>query len=159
MRGLYLEDFAIGEAITLGTSLFTRQAIHRFARCYDPQPFHLDDAAAMASPFGALCASGWHTAAEWMRCYVAFYDRCRRELIERGAAVPEPGPSPGFDSLRWPRPVYIDDEVTYSTVPTATKILKSRPGWGMLICDNRGFKQSGECVLSFNGKVMVRVRG
>lgn len=158
MRGLYLEDHAIGEAITLGSSRFPRNAILHFARSFDPQPFHLDDEAARASPFGALCASGWHTAAEWMRCYVAFINRLREELIDGGMAFPEPGPSPGFQDLRWPRPVYVDDEVTYSTTPTAKRILKSRPGWGMLSSDNRGLNQSGECVLSFTGKVLVRLR-
>ena len=159
MNGLFLEDFTIGEVVVLGASRFTRDAIVRFARAYDPQPFHLDDAAARASPFGALCASGWLTAAEWMRCYVAYYSRCRKELMDRGATAPEPGPSPGFANLRWPRPVYVDDEVTFSTVPMATKILKSKPGWGMLRSDNRGVNQSGECVLSFDGKVMVRMHG
>ena len=94
-----------------------------------------------------------------MRCYVAFTTVCRKELIDGGATAPELGPSPGFANLRWPRPVYVDDEVTYSTTPTAKRILKSRPGWGMLSSDNRGLNQSGECVLSFNGKVLVRLRG
>ncbi len=159
MTGLYLEDFAIGETTILGTSHFSREAILRFARRWDPQPFHLDDIAARASPFGGLCASGWHTAAEWMRCYVTFCERIRRELTSRSAAAPAPGPSPGFDNLRWPRPVYVDDEVTYSTICTAKRILRSRPGWGMCSSDNRGVNQRGECVLSFRGKVLVPARG
>ncbi|MDP9137689.1 MAG: MaoC family dehydratase [Pseudomonadota bacterium] len=159
MNGLFLEDQKIGEAVVLGSTRFTRDAILRFAGAWDPQAFHLDDAAARASPFGALCASGWHTAAEWMRCYVAYYNRCRKELIERGAPAPEPGPSPGFANLRWPRPVYVDDEITYSSIAVATTILRSRPGWGMLHSDNRGINQSGDSVLSFDGKVMARLRG
>jgi acyl dehydratase len=158
MKGLHLDDFVIGETITLGTSLFTRDAILAFARSWDPQPFHIDDVAARQSPFGALCASGWHTAAEWMRCYVDFHDRVRRQLAERGVPAPEPGPSPGFNDLRWPRPVYVNDAVTFSMLPTATRSLRSRPGWAMLISDNRGINQAGLCVLSFSGKVMVRLR-
>jgi acyl dehydratase len=158
MNGLYLGDFVIGECVILGSSRFTREAIMSFARAFDPQPFHLDEDAARESPFGALCASGWHTAAEWMRCYVAFYASLRRNLAARGVPAPELGPSPGFTNLRWPRPVYVDDEITYSSLPSSAKFLKSRSGWGMLSCDNRGVNHSGECVLSFIGKVMVRVR-
>ena len=38
------------------------QQITDFARRFDPQPYHLDEAAAAASIFGGLCASGWQVA-------------------------------------------------------------------------------------------------
>ena len=126
MKGLYLDDIAIGCEETLGSHHFTREAVLRFARRYDPQPFHLDDAAAARSHFGALCASGWHTAAAWMKCYVDFNARHRKERAERGEQLPEIGPSPGFENLKWLKPVYPDDVVTYICRMTDKRALKSR---------------------------------
>jgi acyl dehydratase len=69
--GNFFEDRNVGETYSLGSETFTREATVAFAREFDPQPFHLDDAAAKASLFGALSASGWHTTAVWIRQYDA----------------------------------------------------------------------------------------
>ncbi|TJV67306.1 MAG: dehydratase, partial [Mesorhizobium sp.] len=61
------EFFCIGVTVTLGSHRFEPEAIKAFARKYDPQIFHLDEEAAKNSVFGGLCASGWHTAATWMK--------------------------------------------------------------------------------------------
>ena len=64
---LTYESFTPGETVTYGAALMTREAIVEFARRYDPQPFHLDAAAAKTSLLGGLAASGWHTACTLMR--------------------------------------------------------------------------------------------
>ena len=69
MIGFY-EDFVIGAENRLGSHEFTREAIILFATAYDPQPFHVDDAAGAASIYGSLCASGWHTACICMRTLI-----------------------------------------------------------------------------------------
>ena len=82
-----------------------------FAAQFDPQPFHLDEAAAKASLFGALSASGWHTAAGWMKCYVATNQAAEARIRAEGR-VPAPlGPSPGFENLVWHRPVTPGDRL------------------------------------------------
>src|SRR5262249_20279147 len=63
----YFEDIAVGERASFGSYTFTSAEIKSFAARFDPQPFHLDEAAAAQSPYGALMASGWHTIAVWMR--------------------------------------------------------------------------------------------
>ena len=70
-RSNYFEDRVIGECAELGSHTFGKDEIVAFAREYDPQPFHLDEEAAKSSLFGALCASGWHTAAHYIRLSVA----------------------------------------------------------------------------------------
>jgi acyl dehydratase len=70
MIGLFYEDHRVGQSVTVGAHEFTREAIIAFARPYDPQPFHLDDAAGATSLFGSLCASGWHTASVCMRLLI-----------------------------------------------------------------------------------------
>src|SRR6185295_12495507 len=64
---LFWEDFPVGQVREFGAYRVTREAVLAFARQFDPQPFHLDDAAAEASLFGRLAASGWHTCAIAMR--------------------------------------------------------------------------------------------
>ena len=106
------EFFEIGVTTPLGSYVFDAEGIKAFARKYDPQPFHLDEEAAKNSVFGGLCASGWHTASVWMKLNVA--------TPTNGAAWqgtgPEPvfGPSPGFSNLKWLKPVFAGETVTFT---------------------------------------------
>jgi acyl dehydratase len=159
MKALYFEEIELGTKELLGSHHFSREAILRFAHAYDPQPFHLDDDAAAKSHFGALCASGWHTAAGWMKCYVDFNDRHRRERAKRGEKVPTIGPSPGFENLKWLKPVYAGDTITYFSSMSSKRPLRSRAGWGLLGSANIGINQKGEEVFSFDGKVLVQRLG
>src|SRR5476651_525747 len=70
MTDRYFEDFAVGDTFDSASILVTETDIVEFARVYDPQPWHLDAAAAMNSPFKGLVASGWHTTAVTMRLFV-----------------------------------------------------------------------------------------
>jgi acyl dehydratase len=159
MKGLYLEDIPIGMQDVLGSHHFTREAVLRFARAFDPQPFHLDDGAAARSHFKALCASGWHTASGWMSCYVTFNERHRQKRARLGERLPDIGPSPGFENMKWLKPVYPGDTVTDVSLVTGKRSLKSREGWGLLLTANTGTNQKGEAVFSFDGKVLVQLRG
>src|SRR4030088_2459163 len=66
----YLEDFAVGQTFDSGRLRIDGERALAFAAEFDPQPFHLDEAAARRSIFGGLTASGWHTAAVTMRLLV-----------------------------------------------------------------------------------------
>src|SRR6478672_13588753 len=85
----FWEDFPVGQVREFGHYAVTREAVLAFAREFDPQPFHLDDAAAEASLFGRLAASGWHTCAMTMRML------CEGYLLESASLG-----SPGIDNLR-----------------------------------------------------------
>jgi len=69
-KPLYLEDFATGETFRSGSFTVTPELVKEFASFYDPQPMHLDEAAARASLFGELVGSGWQTLAITMRLMV-----------------------------------------------------------------------------------------
>jgi acyl dehydratase len=154
----WLEDLEIGAYIELGRETFTKEKIVDFASQYDPQIFHLDEEAARKSLFGALSASGWHTACLWMRNVVMTRDRIQRELREQGIETPQGGPSPGFIHLRWPKPVFVGDTVTYG-MQTIEKRPTSKPGWGLVFSHNTGFNQHGELVFEFRGSGFIRTRG
>jgi acyl dehydratase len=158
MIGLYLEEIEPGMVVDLGSHHFTREAIIDFALKYDPQPFHIDEAAARTGPFGVLSASGWHTAAGWMKRYVATNQAADARMRAEGRKPAHLGPSPGFTNLRWLKPVTPGDTITYRSTVTGKRELNSRPGWGLVFSMNEGFNQKGELVFSFEGKVLTPKR-
>ncbi|WJR65999.1 MaoC family dehydratase [Neorhizobium sp. CSC1952] len=143
-----------GRKITTGTLLFTAEDIVRFARKFDPQPFHVDAEAAKNYVFGGLCASGWHTCAGWMKTYIAYWRQEVARLESAGIAAPKLGPSAGFKKLQWLKPVYAGDSITYSVTLTESRPLASRPGtWiNMTVCD--GVNQHGDMVMCYEGTVL-----
>lgn len=154
----FCEDLVIGEEAALGSYVFTADNIISFARKFDPQPFHLDEAAARESAFGGLCASGWHTAAAWMKCMVGHRERGREAALRAGLPVPELGPSPGFTDLVWRRPVYAGDVIRYHSRITDCRFSRSRPGWGLVFTHNSGINAAGETVFAFAGCVFWKAR-
>lgn len=154
----YLDDIAIGDTETIGSYRFSAEEIVDFARRFDPQPFHLSEEGARNSLFGRLCASGWHTAAVWMKLMVAHFERETRAALARGDDLVTVGPSPGFDDMRWLKPVYVDDTITYRNEVIEARPSASRPGWGVLRSRNQGINQHGELVFEFIGTVMWPTR-
>ena len=110
-RPCYFEDLAVGQRYLGGTTSVDLEAIKAFAAAFDPQPFHLDEAAGQASVFGRLVASGWHTMALTMRMLVEGELRSLWGLVGLGA-----------DELRWPRPVVPGD-----VLRVAWEVLEVRP--------------------------------
>ena len=72
--------------------------------------------------------------------------------------MPPLGPSPGFETMRWPKPVYAGDRVTFSTVVTGKREMASRADWGLVFAHNIGVNQRGELVFQFDGKLLVARR-
>jgi acyl dehydratase len=154
----FFEHISVGERTEIGRYTFTADAIKAFAARFDPQPFHLDEAAAERSHFGRLCASGWHTACVWMRLVIEHRKREDDERRARGEAVAALGVSPGFRDLKWLKPVYVGDTITYATEVTDKRSSLSRSQWGIMIARNSGANQHGEQVLSFVSTVFVERR-
>src|SRR5512135_1976091 len=128
----YFEDIAIGERIPVGSHTFKADEIKTFAARFDPQPFHLDESAAERSHFGALCASGWHTAVVWMRLMVETRRREAEAARARGEPIAAYGPALGFRELKWLKPVYAGDTIDYSSEVIETRASGSRPGSGLM---------------------------
>lgn len=148
----WLEEFTPGEIIELGHHAFTAETIVDFARDFDPQPFHLDEEAGKRSLFGGLAASGWHVACAWMALWIAHQTRAMTERTATEGAAPIPGPSPGFDDMRWLRPVLAGDTVSYRSTITSARPSASRPDWGVLTSRNEG-RIGDTLVFHFTGHV------
>lgn len=115
---VYLEDLTVGQSFTNGPVELTAADIKAFARQFDPQPFHLDEAAAEASLFGALAASGWHTAALTMRLLVTGGPALGWGFIGAGGEV------------KWPRPAFAGDALTLHAEIIRINPSRSRPDRG-----------------------------
>jgi acyl dehydratase len=154
MSDIYWEDIAIGTRRELGDYTFMEKEIVAFAKKYDPQPFHLDPQAAKDSMFGGIIASGWHTAAVWMKLSLA----ARARETADGQRTVRSGVSPGFEDMKWLKPVRPGMTLTYSSQITGKTELRSRPELGLVKSLNEARDESGELVMSFVGKGFVQRR-
>src|SRR5258706_12148684 len=102
---LYLEDLQVGQQFISGSCQMETARIKEFAAEFDPQPFHLDEAAAEASVFRGLAASGWHTAAVAMRLLVAGGLPFANGIIGFGGGIAWPQPTPPGDTLQVAREI------------------------------------------------------
>jgi acyl dehydratase len=149
MSLLYLEDLAPGQRFAGGTpARMEDERVRTFAAEFDPQPFHLDDAAAAASIFQGLAASGWHTAALTMR------------LLVDSAFKPAGGiVGAGFDELRWPLPVRPGDELRVECEVLEVRPSKSRPDQGLVKLRTTTLNQDYKPVQISVGNLVVKRRG
>lgn len=154
MSDIYWEDIAIGTRRELGDYTFTEEEIVAFAEKYDPQTFHLDPQAAKDSMFGGIIASGWHTAAVWMKLSLA----ARARETAGGQRTVRSGVSPGFEDMKWLKPVRPGMTLTYSSQIISKTELRSRPALGLVKSLNEARDESGELVMSFTGKGFIQRR-
>ena len=148
------EFFEVGVFTPLGSHIFDAEGIKAFARKYDPQPFHTDEEAARKSVFGGLCASGWQTAATWMKRNLATPGG--RRWTGPGPA-PVFGPSPGISNLKWLKPVYAGETVSFGRTAVSHRAMASRPGWRMLTVRAECVDSTGAKVIEFESAVLVKV--
>jgi acyl dehydratase len=137
---IWWEDFKVGDEAELGRHTFTEEEIVRFARQFDPQPFHLDAEQARAGPFGSLIASGWHTCAVGMRLLC---DALMHRSVSLG--------SPGVDEIRWLKPVRAGDTIAYRRIVVESRASSTRKGVGLVKQRWEAVNQHGELVLTMEG--------
>ncbi|WP_298826807.1 MaoC family dehydratase [uncultured Piscinibacter sp.] len=143
----HFEDFTPGSVRESGGKTVSREAVPAFAQEFDAQPVHIDDAAAEASLFGRLSASGWHTGAMTMRMI------CDGHLLEAASLG-----SPGIDSLRWLKPVHPGDTLSVRLEVLESRPLGSRPDVGLVRSCREVLNQDREVVLRMEGWGMFRRR-
>ena len=153
---MWFEDVPLGVRTVLGSYTFTEENILAFARRYDPQPFHVDKEAAAQSIYGGLIASGWHTAAVWMKLTIAH----RRAQIAAGApAVQDNFVSPGVREIKWHRPVRPGTTLTYVNETFAKHDWPTLPKFGLIEGINEARDEAGLLYYSFINRVLIARRG
>ena len=143
LEPLYLDDLSVGQRFTSAEHEIDEAQIVEFARRFDPQPFHLDDAHARGTMFGGLAASGWHTAAITMRLIVGERAPFAGGVVGAGAEVAWPGPTRPGDVLR----------VVSEVVEIAPS--RSKPDRGIVTLRSETLNQHGEVRQRMTSKLVV----
>jgi acyl dehydratase len=136
----YWEDFPAGSVREFGGITVSREDILRFAKEYDPQPFHVDEEAASRSPFGGLIASGWQT------CGLAMRMACDAFLLESASVG-----SPGIENIRWVKPVRPGDKLRVRLTVKEARPLKTKPNVGLVLNHWQVLNQDGDEVMQMDG--------
>ena len=144
---IHYEDLYVGDTVELGPTSASADEMIAFAKRYDPQPFHLSDEGAAKTYFGRLAASGWHTAALTMRLMMTGRDE---PLASLG--------SPGFETLRWRKPVYPDDQLTAQVTVASKRLSESRPEMGLVQFEVETRNQDDVVVMSLLSTSMLARR-
>lgn len=140
---LYLDDMAVGDRYTSGEHAMDEAQIKAFAAQFDPQPFHLDDAAGRATLFGGLAASGWHTAAVTMRLQVTTGLPIAGGIIGAGAEI------------SWPRPTRANDVLHVVSEVMEIQPSKSKPDRGMVTVRSETRNQHGDVLQLSTVRIVV----
>jgi acyl dehydratase len=142
-KKLYLEDLHVGQKFTSGTYRMDENRIKSFAAEFDPQPFHLDDAAARQSIFRGLAASGWHTASATMRLLVS-------------SGLPFAGGLVGLGGeIAWARPTRPGDTLRVNSEILAIVPSRSKPNQAVVTVRSITMNQNGEEVQAMTTKILA----
>jgi acyl dehydratase len=142
----YLDDLYVGQRFTSDTYRMEEADILRFAAEFDPQPFHLDLAAAQSSVFKGLAASGWHTAAVAMRLLVT-------------GGLPLAGGIIGLGGeIAWPKPTRPGDLVHMESEIAEITPSRSNPDRAIVKVRSTMFNQNHEAVYLLTAKLLVSRR-
>ena len=135
-KELYFEDFHLGQRFdSVGSYKVTAAEIKEFGEKYDPQPFHLDEAAGEGSFFHGLAASGWLTAAIVMRLRVL-------SIHVVGGMI-----GAGAEEMRWTEPVRPGDTLRTEIEVVGVRYAKKRKDYGVVTTTTLAFNQDGKIVL------------
>ena len=133
---LYFEDFYIGQRfLSEGSAKVSAEEIKEFGQKYDPQPFHLDEAAGEGSFFKGLAASGWLTAAVVMRLRV-------QSIKVFGGMI-----GAGVEEMRWTEPVRPGDVLRTEIEVVGVRKSTSRQNDGIVRTTTRALNQRDQVVL------------
>ena len=143
----YFEDFSVNQRFTFGRYTVTCDEIVGFATQYDPQAFHTDESHPLSIELGGIMASGWHTAAIFMRLAVDAY-------LGNAAVLT----SPGVDELRWLAPVRGGDVISGEAIVEQARLSASKPDRGILTTSVCLWNQQKVDVLKMTTHAFVRAR-
>ncbi|NOK17071.1 MaoC family dehydratase [Corallococcus carmarthensis] len=142
-RELFLDDLSVGQKFISDTHTLDAAQIIAFAREFDPQAFHLDDAAAKDTLFEGLAASGWHTAALTMKLNV------QSGLPFKGGIVGAGG------DIRWPRPTHPGDVLQVESEVLEIIPSRTRPDRGIATVRSETRNQKGDVLQVLIAKLVL----
>ena len=141
---LHWEDFSPGRVFEHGPRRITREEIVGFAAEFDPQPMHLDEAAARETLLGGLSASGWHACCILMKM-------CTESFVLNSASMG----APGVEEVRWLIPIRPGDALTLRATVVETRASSSRPDMGFVRFMFELLNQTGEQAMTLTTSLMI----
>jgi acyl dehydratase len=144
---LTFEDYPLGHFGTFGPRHVTREEILAFAAEFDPQPMHLDEAAAARSMLKGLSASGWHLCSIMMRMMVDGF-------LGRSASLG----SPGVNEVRWLAPLRAGDDLVLDIEVAEARVSRSRPGTGIVTFKAIARNAAGQALCEMVSPIMLARR-
>ena len=146
-KEMYFEDFYVGQTMnSAGSIKVTAEEIKEFGRRYDPQPFHLDQAAGESTFFKGLAASGWLTAAIVMRLRV-------QSITVAGGMI-----GAGVEEMRWTEPVRPGDALRSEIEVIGVRQSEKRPQYGVVRTRTLAFNQRNEIVMKSTVNFLAPLR-
>lgn len=142
----YLEDFKVGDRFSYGAWEMTKDQMIAYAEIYDPEPFHLDEQAAIDLGWDGLIASGPQI--------VGLFRRLSKDAFPKSETVI----SPGWDEIRWLLPVFAGDVLTCHSEIVESRLLQSRPGEGLMKFFTEMKRQNGDVVSTVLANWFIRCR-
>ena len=121
-----------------------RDQMVAFAAEFDPQPMHLDEAAAGATMLGGLCASGWFACCILMRM-------CAEGFVLDSSSMG----APGVDEVRWLVPIRPGDQLTLRATVLDTRLSRSRQDMGFVRFNFDLFNQRDQHVVALTTSMMM----
>ena len=143
----WIDDIRAGDVSEFGDYEMVEAEVRAFATAFDPQPFHIDPAAAQDSIFGGLIASGWHTGSAVMRMMVDHYLSPESSMG-----------SPGIDEVRWIVPVRPGDRIRVRITVLSVVPSRSKPDRGIVHSLTEVLNQKDQVVMTMKGMGMIRRR-
>jgi acyl dehydratase len=141
---LHWEEFSPGRVFEHGPRRITREEIVGFAAEFDPQPMHLDEAAARTTLLGGLSASGWHACCILMKM-------CTESFVLNSASMG----APGVEEVRWLIPIRPGDALTLRATVVETRASSSRPDMGFVRFMFELLNQTGEQAMTLTTSLMI----
>jgi acyl dehydratase len=146
-KEMYFEDFYVGQTMnSVGSLKVTAEEIKEFGQKYDPQPFHLDQAAGESTFFKGLAASGWLTAAIVMRLRV-------QSITVAGGMI-----GAGVEEMRWTEPVRPGDAIRSEIEVVGVRQSEKRPEYGIVRTRTLAYNQRNEVVMKSTVNFLAPLR-
>ena len=144
---MFFDDLPVGFRFETGARRLDADAIKRFAAEWDAQPFHLDEEAAKASPYGGLIASGFHTVLTAFTLTLEASDWSESSMG-----------SPGMENIRWIKPVYAGDTLRVMAEVLNATPSRSKPDRGIVEIRYDILNQDELLVAQYQAKHILRRR-
>ena len=142
----YFEDLVEGERLDCQPLVVTRDAIIDFAKRFDPQPFHIDEAVARQSLFGGLVASSLHILSV-----------CTRSVVDAQGEIAILS-GVGMHAVTLVNPVRPGDMLSVNARWSELRKSDSKPdrGFASILCNVHNQRQ--ELVMSYGYRYLIGCR-